>query len=254
MYPHEMAAVIPSMPADDPSIAQISDAAAQPASMAHPRWTPGYTLLMFSMWWLMMVAMMLPSASPMIITHAVVTRRALADSAGKGGQGIHATTTAFVSGYLVMWAVFSLVAVITQWILQNSELLSAMMLSNSRLLSSALLLAAGAWQLTPLKAACLRQCRSPVSFLASHWEPGTHGAFRMGARHGSFCVGCCWLLMALLFLGGVMNLVWIIGLAVYVLIEKLAPAGLVLGRVTGILLLLAGAWLGVTVFRTWVSG
>ena len=106
-----------------------------------------------------------------------------------------------------------------------------------------LLLAAGIWQLTPLKYACLARCRSPISFLSEHWHPGIGGALRMGMRHGLFCLGCCWFLMALLFYGGVMNLIWILGLALYVLIEKLLPAGVLFGKITGALLVLWGAWL-----------
>ena len=110
------------------------------------------------------------------------------------------------------------------------------------------MLAAGLWQLTPLKTVCLRHCRSPISFLSAHWRPGVSGAFRMGIEHGVFCLGCCWFLMALLFYGGVMNLIWIIGLALFVLAEKMIPAGVPFGRVTGLLLIAWGIWLGFTAF------
>jgi predicted metal-binding membrane protein len=123
-----------------------------------------------------------------------------------------------------------------------------MMMPTSKLLGASLLLAAGVWQLTPFKTACLRHCRSPLVFLSENWLTGIGGAFRMGVKHGAVCLGCCWFLMALLFFGGVMNLVWIIGLTLLILIEKLMPAGVAFGRVTGVPLILWGAWLGFTVF------
>jgi predicted metal-binding membrane protein len=240
MYPHEMAAVFPSRS----SMADMST-----SSVA---WKPGYALLMFSMWWLMMIAMMLPSAAPMVLLHTSVTRQGLA-RAVDAGQDIPAhrflpATTAFIAGYLIMWGAFSLVAVAVQWALLRGELLSAMMMSKSGFLGSGLLLAAGVWQLTPLKTMCLRHCRSPIGFVSAHWRPGVGGAFRMGTRHGLYCLGCCWFLMTLLFYGGVMNLIWIIGLAMYVLAEKIVPAGVAFGRVTGLLLIAWGAWLGFTAF------
>jgi len=237
MYPLEMAALNP-------------DSEGMDMPMSIPEWTPGYTLLMFGMWWLMMIAMMLPSAAPMVLLHATVTRNGLppdhdAQPAGSSRQLVR-TTTAFVAGYLVMWGAFSLLAVIAQWMLQREGLLSPMMISTSRLLGAGLLLAAGLWQLTPLKAVCLRRCRSPIGFLSMHWRTGTRGAFGMGVKHGAYCLGCCWFLMALLFFGGVMNLIWIAGLALIVLIEKLTPSGEFVGKVTGVLLIAWGAWLGAT--------
>ena len=220
--------------------------------MSPVTWTPGYALLMFSMWWLMMIAMMLPSAAPMVLLHAAVTRKGLerTENAGptSGSQRLRSTTTAFIAGYLAVWGAFSLVAVIAQWELERGELLSAMMMSTSNLLSSSLLLAAGVWQLTPLKTVCLRHCRFPIGFLSTHWWPGVGGALRMGIEHGGFCLGCCWFLMALLFYGGVMNLIWIVGLALFVLVEKVMLAGVAVGRVTGLLLIAWGVWLGFTAF------
>jgi len=239
MYPHEMAVLVPSQMSMDMLMSPVT-------------WTAGYALLMFSMWWLMMIAMMLPSAAPMVLLHAAVTRKGLErnENAGptSGPHRLHSTTTAFIAGYLAMWGAFSLVAVIAQWGLERGELLSAMMMSTSNLLGSGLLLAAGVWQLTPLKTVCLRHCRSPISFLSAHWRPGVGGAFRMGIEHGVFCLGCCWFLMVLLFYGGVMNLIWIVGLALFVLIEKVMPAGVAVGRVTGLLLIAWGVWLGFTAF------
>ncbi|MGH7800800.1 MAG: DUF2182 domain-containing protein [Thermodesulfobacteriota bacterium] len=265
MYPHEMAVLVPTQMSMDPSMPgrgstpghETMTAARDHSSTADILMSPvtltlGYALLMFSMWWLMMIAMMLPSAAPMVLLHAAVTRKGLAraDNAGRisPSHRLHSTTTAFIAGYLVMWGAFSLVAVVAQWALERGELLSPMMMSTSRFLGSGLLLAAGLWQLTPLKTVCLRHCRSPISFLSTHWRPGVGGAFRMGTKHGVFCLGCCWFLMALLFYGGVMNLIWIIGLALFVLAEKMMPAGVVFGRVTGLLLIAWGVWLGFTAF------
>jgi predicted metal-binding membrane protein len=265
MYPHEMAVLVPSQTSMESSLPgtismsghEMMAAASGQSSTADMlispvTWTPGYAFHMFSMWWLMMIAMMLPSATPMVLLHAAVTRKGLARANDTGpdrpSHRVHSTTTAFITGYLAMWGAFSLVAVATQWAIGRGELLSAMMMSTSKLLSSGLLLAAGVWQLTPVKTVCLRHCRSPISFLSAHWHPGIGGAFRMGIEHGVFCLGCCWFLMALLFYGGIMNLIWIIGLALLVLIEKMMPAGVTFGRITGLLLIAWGVWIGFTAF------
>lgn len=200
------------------------------------QWTPSYLLLMVFMWWVMMVAMMLPSAAPMILLFAAVNRKNQTEGRSFVPTGI------FTAGYIVAWGGFSLLAVFLQWGLQRLTLLSPTMVTTSAYLGAALLIAAGVYQLTPLKQACLRHCRSPFDFIAYHWRPGTMGAFRMGLEHGLFCLGCCWVLMALLFYGGVMNLWWITGLALYVLIEKLAPAGPIFGRFTGVILIAWGVW------------
>jgi predicted metal-binding membrane protein len=142
-------------------------------------------------------------------------------------------TGVFALGYLLVWAGFSVIAVAAQWALERSGLLSGMMASTSVILGGVLLIAAGAYQLTPLKYACLKHCRSPLFFISHHWKPGPSGALRMGLEHGAFCTGCCWFLMALLFYGGVMNLFWIMGLALFVLIEKVAPAGHWVGWIMG---------------------
>ena len=205
------------------------------AAMAPIAWTPGYAVLMFFMWWIMMMAMMLPSAAPMILLFAMVNRKQREKGAPYVPTGI------FAAGYLLVWGAFSLVAVTAQWGLERSGLLSSMMASTSVILGASLLIAAGVYQLTPLKHACLRHCRSPIFFISHHWRPGDLGALRMGVEHGAFCTGCCWVLMALLFYGGVMNLYWIVGLALFVLLEKTIPAGHWLGRITGVLLI---AWGG----------
>ena len=204
------------------------------AAMAPMPWTPGYAVLMFFMWWIMMMAMMLPSASPMILLFAMINRRQRENGAPYVPTGI------FAAGYLLVWGAFSLLAVTAQWGLERVGLLSSMPVSTSVLLGAGLLIAAGAYQLSPLKHACLRHCRSPLFFISHHWRPGNLGALRMGLEHGAFCTGCCWFLMALLFYGGVMNLFWIVGLALFVLLEKTVPAGHWLGRLTGAALIAAG--------------
>lgn len=190
-------------------------------------WSPVYAVVMFFMWWVMMVAMMLPSASPTLLLYARIReRRSTSD-----GEAM--ATGFFAAGYLAIWAGFSLLATLAQWGLEQTGLLSLMMASATPWLGGGLLLAAGLWQFAPLKQACLRHCRSPLSFLMMGWRPGRFGAFRMGLGHGAFCLGCCWFLMALLFHGGIMNLWWIGGLALYVLLEKTVPAGHWLGYATG---------------------
>jgi predicted metal-binding membrane protein len=211
------------------------------AAMQPMAWTPGYAVLMFFMWWIMMVAMMLPSAAPMILLFASVNRKQQARGAPFVPTGI------FALGYLAVWAGFSLVAVALQWALEQTALLSSAMATTGVVLGALLLIAAGVWQLTPLKHACLKHCRAPIFFLAHHWQGGRLGALRMGLEHGAFCLGCCWFLMGLLFYGGVMNLYWIVGLALYVLLEKTLPAGHRLGSVIGVLLIL---WGGALLFGT----
>lgn len=204
--------------------------------MAAPPWDFGYALLMFFMWWIMMLAMMLPSAAPMILLFAAINRR----RRQRGAPFV--PTAAFAGGYLTVWAAFSLTAVVLQWALRRADLLSPMLVGTSAVLGGGLLVAAGLYQLTPLKHACLEHCRSPVHFLTGHWREGIAGALRMGMIHGSYCVGCCWFLMALLFVGGVMDLRWIIGLAFFVLLEKAMPGGHRLARAAGVVLLAAGSW------------
>ena len=225
---------MPGMAMDEGGAGAISDMA---MAMAPVAWTPGYAALMFFMWWIMMMAMMLPSAAPMILLFAMINRK----QREKGSP--YVPTGIFAAGYVLVWGAFSLIAVSAQWGLERSGLLSAMA-STSVLLGAGLLIAAGIYQLTPLKHACLRHCRSPIFFVTQHWRPGGLGALHMGIEHGAFCTGCCWFLMALLFYGGVMNLYWIVGLAVFVLLEKTIPAGHWFGRITGVLLI---AWGGALV-------
>lgn len=209
-------------------------AAATRMPMPAAGWSIGHAAIMLAMWWSMMVAMMLPSATPTILLATAVNRRADTARRPYGSAGF------FTAGYLLAWLLFSLVAVSAQWLLDTGELLSQWLHSNSTGLSAALLIAAGAWQLTPVKQACLRHCRSPIEFLTRHRRPGNRGALIMGMEHGSYCLGCCWFLMALLFVGGVMNLYWIAGLALFVLAEKLLPGGAWFSRVAGAALIAAG--------------
>jgi len=183
---------------------------------------------MFTMWWVMMAAMMLPSAAPILLLFARINRKE--KSAGRP----FIPTGIFAAGYLVAWGAFSALATGLQWALERLGLLSPMMATTSHWLGGAILLAAGVWQLTPIKGICLRHCRSPMGFLVQSWQPGRGGAFRMGLEHGSFCLGCCWFLMGLLFFGGIMNLFWIVGLAAFVLLEKIVPMGSWIGRIVGV--------------------
>ena len=202
-------------------------------------WSVSYWVIMLAMWWVMMIAMMLPSAAPAVLLYARVKRH---------GQKTDATsavpTAAFVLGYLIAWLAFSALATALQAVLEHIGLIDRMMMwSTDRTLTATFLLAAGIFQLSPLKSVCLDHCRSPVDFLTRHWRQGKLGALRMGLHHGAFCVGCCWLLMALLFVGGVMNLIWIAALTVFVLVEKLAPYGDKTAKATGLLLIAAAAYI-----------
>ena len=196
--------------------------------MAPALWTAGYAGIMFTMWWVMMAAMMLPSAAPILLLFARISRKE--KSAGRP----FIPTGIFAAGYLIAWGAFSAVATGLQWAFEQLGLLLPMMVTTSYWLGGAILLAAGMWQLTPIKGICLRHCRSPMGFFVQSWRPGRGGAFRMGLEHGSFCLGCCWFLMGLLFFGGIMNLFWIAGLAAFVLLEKTVPMGSWIGRIVGV--------------------
>ena len=200
-------------------------------TMSQMPWSLLTFLLMFIMWSVMMVGMMVPSVAPMVLLFARVQRRKLAD------QAPAARIAAFTAGYLLIWTSFSLIATGLQWALTELRLLSPMMESTSQFLAVGVLLAAGIYQLTPLKLACLKQCQSPIGFLTMHWKDGISGSLSMGIEHGMYCLGCCWLLMALLFVGGVMNLIWVAIIATFVLLEKVVPKGEIIGRVGGILLI-----------------
>lgn len=201
-------------------------------------WTPGHALVVLVMWAVMMAAMMLPSAAPTILLHANFARRR-----HQPGGATSAASGFFTSGYLAVWAAFSVAATALQFALEQAALMSPAMRTTSIALAGAVLIAAGLYQWTPLKRACLAHCHSPLFFIITHWRAGAAGAFSMGLRHGSYCLGCCWLLMLLLFVGGVMNLAWIAGLALFVLVEKFVPAGHWIDRGAGVLLI---AWGGAT--------
>jgi predicted metal-binding membrane protein len=209
--------------------------------LAAAPWGAGRWLVMLLMWWVMMIAMMAPSAAPVMLLHARVARSAANDS----GHGVPWFLTAsFASGYLTIWFAFASLATTLEWSLERAGLVSPIwMWSEHAQLTGGLLVAAGLYQLTPLKAACLAHCRSPAEFVSRRWRNGRTGAFKMGLVHGAYCLGCCWLLMLLLFAGGVMNLLWIAGLTILVLAEKIFPHGAMVGRVTAVLLIAAGCWL-----------
>lgn len=206
-------------------------------AMAPAVWTPAYAALMLVMWVVMMAGMMLPSGLPMILTFATIGRRRR-----ERGQ-THTATSIFVAGYLIAWGGFSVAATAAQWGLEQAMLLSPMMVSTSPVFGGALLIAAGLYQFTPLKYACLRHCRSPVDFVLNRWRDGADGALRMGIEHGLYCLGCCWVAMALLFVFGAMNLLWIAALAILVLLEKVVPGGHRIAQGAGILMLAGGAWM-----------
>ena len=197
-------------------------------------WTGLDFLLMFLMWAVMMVAMMVPGAAPMILLFAAIHRKQQ-----ERGQTF-APVSAFAAGYVAVWSGFSLAATLLQWGLEQAALLSPMMVGTSPTLGGGLLVTAGLYQWTPLKQACLRHCRSPIDFIVHRQRKGSGGAFVMGLEHGAFCVGCCWILMGLLFVGGVMNLLWVAAIAIFVLLEKVLPFGGLGGRLGGALLVLAG--------------
>ena len=202
-------------------------------------WSAGYAAVIFLMWAIMMMAMMLPSAAPAILLAAALMSR-------HGANRLFGPTGLFVLGYLVIWFGFSLAATVLQFGLDRADLLSADMASATTTLAGVLLIVAGIYQWTPWKQACLVQCRSPAEQLTRFWRQGTFGPLRAGAMHGLFCLGCCWMLMLLLFVGGLMNLLWIAVLALLVLIEKLLPVGPRVSRLTGVALIV---WGGVEVFR-----
>jgi len=208
-------------------------------------WTLVDFVFMFMMWAIMMVGMMLPSAAPMMLLYAGMVRKA-----ERQGTPM-APIAAFVSGYLAMWCLFSVGATLVQWCLHEAAMLSPMMLAKSQVFGAALLIVAGVYQLTPWKTVCLDHCRAPAHFIAEHWRPGANGAFRLGLHHGAFCLGCCWALMGLLFVGGVMNLLWVAAITIFVFLEKVLPAEVIGVRLSGMAgigmmlsgLVMLGSWL-----------
>ena len=206
-----------------PTMENMKKVMMEPAS-----WSISYGLLVFLMWWLMMVAMMLPSATPMILLYTALIRRA------QKTKNIITEVTLFISGYLLAWAAFSLFAAALQSQLEVRGWMSPMMMETTNIyLAAGILIAAGIYQLTPLKTVCLEKCRQPASFLAGYKNTWVNSPLRIGLVHGFYCVGCCWFLMGLLFFGGIMNLYWIVGLIIFVAIEKLHEKGVIFGKVLG---------------------
>ncbi|MGH6932739.1 MAG: DUF2182 domain-containing protein [Dongiaceae bacterium] len=201
---------------------------------ARGAWSPLDLLLAFLMWTVMMIAMMVPSAAPIVLMLARLEER-------HGARAIR--TGLFLAAYVAMWGAFSAAATLIQWGLHELALLRSPMGAALPWLAAAILLVAGLYQLTPLKSACLKQCQSPISFLTRHARPGARGALELGARYGLFCLGCCWALMAILFAAGIMAVPWIAGLSVLVLAEKTLPGGQWLGRIAGAGLIAYGIWI-----------
>jgi predicted metal-binding membrane protein len=197
------------------------------------RWTPSDVFFAFVMWSIMMAGMMSAAALPMLLSFA-------AARAGRDTGGGRAPVTMFAAGYFAVWIGFSAVAAIAQWRLHETALLSPAMAASSPFLRGAIFVAAGLYQLTPWKGACLRQCRNPLGFLLTNWRVGRFGAFRMGIDHGLYCLGCCWALMCVLFAVGVMSLPWVAALTLFVLLEKIGPAGTVVARAGGGAMIVAG--------------
>jgi predicted metal-binding membrane protein len=234
------AGVIVAAPPTTADMGSMPGMTGMPDTDAAPSW-----LLVAGMWWVMMVAMMTPGAAPTILLYARVHRHAQA-RAYDGERAGAPPLAAFAAGYFLAWLLFSLGATALQLLLQRSGLLSAATLAaQARWLSGGLLVLTGVYQLSPWRNACLVQCRSPATFLARHWRPGARGALRLGVLHGAWCIGCCGMLMALLFVGGVMNLAWIAALSLLVLAEKWLPAGPRLAQAAGIVLV---AWGCVVLF------
>jgi predicted metal-binding membrane protein len=178
-------------------------------------WSASDLIPLFLMWAEMMVAMMIPSVAPAVLTFATVSRKRQEE------QRPFVPAAVFLSGYLAVWTLFSALAAGAQWILHGVALLSSQMVTTSPVIGGMLLVAAGVFQFGPMKSRCLEHCRTPLSFLLSNWKEGWTGAFMMGVKHGAYCTGCCWLLMLLLFVAGVMNMWWIAAISLFVLIEKL---------------------------------
>ena len=210
--PSGMAIALPPMPAMDPAVLGLT----------------------FIMWVVMMAGMMLPSAAHTILFYGALVRK----HAERGT--VYPAVWIFVSGYLLVWTGFSLVAVLLQAVLEHAALLTSTMASASSVLNGALLMSAGVYQFTSLKDLCVSKCRDPMQFFMTHWRPGKAGALRMGITQGAYCLGCCWMLMLLLFVAGVMNLAWVALIAAFVFLEKLLPGGRLTSRLAGVALIVIG--------------
>jgi predicted metal-binding membrane protein len=227
MYLVRMAGDMRSMPMDAEMAAM---------GMADPHvWGPADWVMLFVMWSVMMVAMMLPSAAPVILLVLGVYRR-------RGDSRARLSAISFVTGYVLVWTSFSAVAAAAQVLLHRAAVLNDEMSARSAVAAGIILVCAGIYQFLPIKASCLKHCQSPLAFLGTHWREGPRGALNMGLHHGMFCVGCCWALMAVLFALGVMNLLWVAAVAAFVLVEKLAPPRFSVGRAAGTLLIVWGVF------------
>jgi predicted metal-binding membrane protein len=204
---------------------------------AYIPWNPADFALNMGIWWAMMPGMMLPSAAPMILTFATINRHKR-----RRGQPF-VPTMVFMSGYLISWGLFGVFATLADWSLERAALISPMTGRLVPLLGAIVVIAAGIYQLTPLKAVCLTHCRSPFDFVLNHWRDGAIGALRMGLAHGLFCLGCCWFLMVLLFAAGIMSVLWMAAITVFVFVEKLFPAGEWIARISGVAMLGFGIYL-----------
>ncbi|MEO8314162.1 MAG: DUF2182 domain-containing protein [Pseudomonadota bacterium] len=224
---------------DMPAMEGMGMSHMQMMSPAYAPWTATLAIYLFVMWFVMMIGMMTPSVAPMVLIYVGVARQA----ATRGHR--FAAAAWFFGGYLLAWAAFSLFATLAQWLLESMAMMTSMMRAANNGIGAAVLIAAGIYQWLPLKNACLSKCRAPLSFIQGHggFQPGATGSLKLGFRHGLYCVGCCWLLMLLLFVGGVMNLLWIAGLAIFVLVEKLAPRARWVSRGAGLAAFAAGVWM-----------
>jgi predicted metal-binding membrane protein len=231
----------PGMADAMPDMGGMADMPGMDMAMMAPAftpWTAGHAVFMFSMWAVMMVGMMTPTAAPMILIYARVARRA------EAGGTPFAAAGWFAAGYLLCWTLFAALATGAQYGLERLALLSPGMVSSSRYFGAGVLFAAGLYQFTPFKESCLAWCRAPLSFIQRRggFRPGIGASLRLGFLHGLYCVGCCWALMALLFVGGVMNILWIAAIMAYVLAEKLIPHGAMVSRLAGLAAIGAGVW------------
>jgi predicted metal-binding membrane protein len=199
-----------------------------------PVWTATDFILLFLMWVVMMIAMMTPSVAPFTLIFAAINRQR------RQQERPFVYTAYLIGGYFLVWAAFSLGATFLQWLLQKISLLNAEMRTTSKIFGSVILIAAGIFQFTPIKQSCLGHCSSPLDFIRRHWKEGKAGAFLMGIKNGFFCVGCCWMLMVLLFFAGIMNLLWVAIISVFVLVEKISPQLKWVSRLAGLILVLYG--------------
>ena len=200
-------------------------------------WSPIDFFVNLLMWTVMMIAMMTPTAAPMLLFYTKINRQRYPQ------YSPYAKTALFLMGYLLIWFGFSIIATVVQWGLHTAAMLSTEVVRVTPTIGGLLLILAGAFQFSHLKNTCLTHCRTPVGFIMTDWKEGNLGAWLMGTKHGGYCVGCCWLLMALLFVRGVMNLLWMAIITVFVLVEKILPAGDRIGRYAGVLFIIWGTWM-----------